>query len=164
MIAPLDGTPAAAPHGPVGGPRGVLENPAVDSFQSGIGVLSGWVCDAEVVTLVIDDLAPQRAAYGTERLDTVEMCGDADNGFGWLFNWSLLKDGVHTVRALADGMEFAQVTFTVTTLGGEDRVLNVTGETLALDFPEEGTDVRLVWQEELQNFMIAPLVLEEAGP
>ena len=30
---------------------GYLENPGVASFQSGIGVLSGWVCDADLVEM-----------------------------------------------------------------------------------------------------------------
>ena len=47
------------------------------------------------------------------------VCGDSDNGFGLLFNWNLLGDGTHTVRALADGVEFDSATFTVTTLGKE---------------------------------------------
>ena len=134
-----------------------MENPGPGSFQSGIAVLSGWVCEAEKVEFIIDDMAPQLAAYGTERLDTAEMCGDTDNGFGMLFNWNRLEDGEHTVRALVDGMELGRATFTVTTLG-EEMVEGVTGEAEAVDFPEEGRDVRLLWQEELQNFMLAPLI------
>ena len=95
------------------------------------------VCDAEEIKVIMDDLPPQRVGYGTERLDTVEMCGDADNGFGLLFNWNLLKDGEHTVRVLADGVEVNRSTFTVTTLG-EEFVRGVMGETLAMDFPSEG--------------------------
>ena len=60
------------------------------------------------------------AASRTERRDTTGVCGDSNNGFGLLFNWNLLGDGTHTVRALADGVEFDRATFTVTTLG--DRV------------------------------------------
>ena len=63
------------------------------------------------------------------------MCGDSNNGFGLLFNWNLLGDGPHTIRALADGVEFRQATFTVTTLGGEEFVRGVTGETVAMGLP-----------------------------
>ena len=105
-----------------------MENPGPGSRQSGIGLLSGWVCDAEVVELEIDGInATHRleAAYGTDRADTVGICGDTDNGFGLLFNWNLLllnadpprDDDVFTVRALANGVEFGRATFTVTTLG-----------------------------------------------
>ena len=82
--------------------QGYLENPGPDSFQSGVGLLSGWVCAAERVELELNGM-PQEAAYGTERLDTVEACGDTDNGFGLLFNWNLLGDGTHDVVAYVDG-------------------------------------------------------------
>ena len=46
VLAPLDGAPPpASPPRPAGGPAGTLENPGPASFQSGIGLLSGWVCD-----------------------------------------------------------------------------------------------------------------------
>ena len=95
---------------------GYLENPGRDSFQSGIGVLSGWVCAAGVVEIELNGV-PQEAAYGTERLDTAGVCGNTDNGFGLLFNWNLLRDGEHEVVALVDGVELGRATVTVTTLG-----------------------------------------------
>ena len=52
---------SASPAGPRTLP-GVLENPAPASFQSGIGVLSGWVCEAEEVVIEIDEI-PLEAAY-----------------------------------------------------------------------------------------------------
>ena len=71
-----------------------MENPASASFQSGIGLLSGWVCDAAVVELEINDGPRLAAAYGTDRADTASVCGDTNNGFGLLFNWNLLGDGI----------------------------------------------------------------------
>ncbi len=139
--------------GASGGSPQVLENPPPGSFQSGVGVLSGWVCDAERVELIIGDLPPQRAGYGTERLDTAGACGDTDNGFGLLFNWNRLRDGLHTVRALADGREFAQVTVQVTTLG-EEFARGLSQEVTLADFPEMGTDTTLVWQQAQQNFIV----------
>ena len=53
---------------------GYLENPGALSFQSGIGVLSGWVCAADAVEIELNGV-PQEAAYGTERLDTAGVCG-----------------------------------------------------------------------------------------
>src|SRR5438067_1172736 len=96
-----------------------LENPRPGSFQSGIGLVSGWVCSANRVDVVFDDAPAVQAAYGTSREDTSSECGKATTGFGLLFNWTLLGDGTHTVRALADRNEFARATFTVTTLGTE---------------------------------------------
>ena len=98
--------------------RGNLENPGPASFQSGVGVLSGWVCAAAVVEIELNGI-PQEAAYGTERLDTAGACGDTDNGFGLLFNWNLLRDGEHEVVALVDGVELDWARVTVTTLGQE---------------------------------------------
>ncbi len=101
--------------------QATLENPAPNSFQSGVGVISGWVCEASQVEIEFSNDAANRwtAGYGTRRTDTHGVCGDTDNGFGLLFNWNLLGDGSHTVTAYADGVEFAAVTVTVTTLGGE---------------------------------------------
>ena len=132
---------------------GYLENPSANSFQSGIGVISGWVCEADAVTITLGDLAPQAAGYGTERLDTLDVCGDTDNGFGLLFNWNLLGDGEHTVIATVDETELARTTVRVTTLG-EEFVWDVTGECTVADFPHPGETVTLTWQESSQNFVI----------
>ena len=132
---------------------GYLENPGRDSFQSGVGVLSGWVCDADRVVIEINGAA-QAAAYGTERGDTEDTCGDTDNGFGLLFNWNLLGDGEHTVVALVDGVELGRATVTVTTLGAEF-LRDVTRSCAAADFPTTGEMVTLVWQQSSQNFVIA---------
>ena len=133
---------------------GYLENPGTDSFQSGVGVLSGWVCEAETVELVIDDTEYHAAAYGTDRADTQGDCGDTDNGFGLLFNWSRLSDGTHTVVALVDEVELGRATVTVTTLG-EEFVKGVAGSCAVPDFPMAGETVTLVWQESKQSFVIA---------
>ncbi len=83
--------------------QAVLENPAPDSAQSGVGVISGWACEANRIEIQFNDRPPQAAAYGTSRPDTQGVCGDSNNGFGLLFNWNRLDDGLHTVRALLDG-------------------------------------------------------------
>ena len=132
---------------------GYLENPGAASFQSGIGVLSGWVCAAEVVEIELNGV-PQEAAYGTERLDTADVCGDTDNGFGLLFNWNLLRDGEHEVVAYVDGVELGRATVSVTTLG-QEFLRGVTGTCAAEDFPMVGETVTLEWQQTSQNFVIA---------
>jgi len=143
---------------------GYLENPGPESFQSGIGVLSGWVCAAEEIEIAIGDTATQVAAYGTERVDTAAPCGETNTGFGLLYNWNHLEDGEHTViarvngvelgRAVVDGIEFGRATVTVTTLGTEF-LEDVAGECTVEHFPMDGETVRLVWQQTNQNFMIA---------
>jgi hypothetical protein len=134
--------------------KGFLENPQASSFQSGIGVISGWVCNAGRIDLVIDEVTTLAAPYGTDREDTVKECGDANNGFGLLLNWNLLRDGTHTIRALADGVEFGNATFTVTTLLGTEYLYGASGSYRLPDFPWPGTDVVVRWEESLQNFVI----------
>ena len=133
--------------------RGYLENPGAESFQSGVGVFSGWVCAADLVEIELNGV-PQQAAYGTERLDTLRVCGDTDNGFGLLFNWNLLGVGEHEVVALVDGVELGRATVTVTTMG-QEFLRDVTGTCEAADFPTQGEHVTLVWQQNSQNFVIA---------
>ena len=138
-------------------PTAFLENPRPDSFQSGLSVISGWVCEAERIEVIFDDdeTQPWQAAYGTSRNDTRGACGDdGRNGFGLLFNWSLLEPGRHTLSVRADGREFAQAKVTVTELGEE--FLRGVGRYERLeDFPRQGTDSIVAWQESLQNFLIA---------
>ena len=56
--------------GTVGGGR-CWRIPPRNSFQSGVGVISGWVCEADTVEIELGHLGRQDAAYGTERLDTL---------------------------------------------------------------------------------------------
>ena len=135
---------------------GYLENPGPNSFQSGIGLISGWVCDADTVEIALGTLGRQAAAYGTERLDTRDTCGDADNGFGLLFNWNLLGAGEHAVVAYVDGEEFGRAVVRVTTLGAEF-VEGAAGACVVEDFPHLGETVRLEWQQTSQNFVMTDL-------
>ena len=148
---------AAGPGGGTGSHRdaskAVLENPAPGSYQSGVRVFSGWVCEATDVVLEVDGVYRLSAGYGTERADTLGVCGDTNNGFGLLFNWSRLSDGPHTVRLLVDGAVYAQATFAVTTLGEEFRRGLVRQQTIP-DFPGPGESVTVEWQEAQQNFVI----------
>ena len=132
---------------------GYLENPGPDSFQSGIGVISGWVCAADEVEIELGDRGRQVAAYGTERLDTREVCGDVDNGFGLLFNWNLLGDGEHAVVAYVDGEELGRATVRVTTLGMEF-LQGAEGECVVEDFPDIRHTVTLAWHQNSQNFVM----------
>ena len=143
------------------GLRGVLENPGPDSFQSGVSALWGWVCDAALVEIEIEtegeDVGQYMAEYGMERLDTLDTCGDADNGFVLLLNWNLLGDGEHRVTALADGIELGRAMVRVTTVGEGDQqefLRGAMGECVVEDFPSMGETVTLEWQQTSQNFVI----------
>ncbi|HPF57309.1 MAG TPA: PhoPQ-activated protein PqaA family protein [Candidatus Competibacteraceae bacterium] len=137
-----------------GAQRAYLESPQQSSFESGIGLIRGWVCNANTVEMQIDDGERHQVAYGTTRKDTVEVCGDDDNGFGYTFNWNVLGAGTHRLRAFADDREFANVTFNVTALG-EDFLRGVSGEYVLQDFPQANASVTVRWSEPHQNFVIA---------
>ena len=148
--------PAGATRAGVAG-VGHLENPGANSFQSGIGLISGWVCEAEAVELAIGALGRQAAAYGTERLDTLAACGDTNNGFGLLFNWNLLGAGEHAVVAYVDEAELGRAVVRVTTVGTgaeEEFLRGAEGECAVEDFPLPGETVRLEWQQNSQNFVV----------
>ena len=127
--------------------------PAPNSFQSGVGLLSGWVCEAEAVTL---EIAGQEypVPYGLSRADTHGSCGDTANGFGMVFNWNELGDGEYEVMARADGVIFDRATVRVTTLGTAF-LRDVAGTCEVPDFPQVGTTVTLSWQQAQQNFVIS---------
>ncbi len=123
-------------------------------------MISGIVCDAQTVTIHIDDLAPLEAAYGTSRNDSLDACGDTDNGFGLLLNWNLVGAGVHEIVARADGVEFARVTVVVTTLGLGEFPRGLEKEVTLEDLLPGGADVVLEWVEAVQNFQIAKIIPE----
>jgi hypothetical protein len=133
---------------------GALESPRQDSFESGIGLIRGWLCAAHTVEVQINNQPRRQVAYGTVRGDTREVCGgNANTGFGYTVNWSSFGDGDHTLRLFVDGEEFERVTFTVTTLG-EDFLRGISGEYALRNFPQTGRDVRVRWSEPHQNFVI----------
>ena len=140
-------------------PQMVLENPQQGSSHSGIGIISGWACEAQNITIQIDEMSPVRIAHGTTRADTFPICGDDRNGFGLPFNWNLLTEGLHTLSAYADGVKFSEVDFRTTTLGlgefplGLDDVLGA-----VVDFPARGSEVRIRWQTSLQNFVLDSVI------
>ncbi len=136
--------------------EGALENPAPAATASGIGVISGWHCTATRVDIEIDGGTKMPAAFGTDRLDTAATCGRRDTGFGLLLNWALLGTGPHTIRALADGVEFARRTFNVVSLGSEF-ITGKSGTVTLDDFPDIGKSVVLEWQQPLQSFAVREL-------
>ena len=121
----------------------VLESPADGGTVSGIGVISGWKCDAEGdITVRFDGGNQVPLLYGSERGDTgvSAVCTDDGlNGFVAIWNWSILRDGEHTVIAYDDGVEFDRATFSVVNFG-ESFVREAAGECTIEDFPVNGRD------------------------
>ena len=126
--------------------EGALENPRDNSFQSGIGVFSGWYCDADKIELIVDDRPAKTAAYGTPR-------GNTDNGFGLLFSFNIFGAGIHTVRALADGVEFDRATFSVDYL--DPNYVRGMASWVDISVPELGKKATLLWQESIQGYAIS---------
>lgn len=137
--------------------QGSLENPQPSGKESGIGLVSGWYCTASSIQIQFDNRALIDAAYGTTRGDTASVCGDSNNGFGLLWNYNLLGTGTHRVRAFADGVQFADTSFEVHTLGQEF----VTGlpplatSVLSLGL---GREIDLSWQQSKQGFVISDVI------
>ena len=67
-------------------PKGALENPQPNDYASGIYLFSGWVCEAETVQIGLDGVQLLDVAYGSDRLDTSDVCGDATTA---LVSWSI---------------------------------------------------------------------------
>src|SRR5436309_1000569 len=111
-----------------------LENPASGSYQSGIGIVSGWKCTGGNLTFTIDNGPAAPLVYGTSRADTQGSCGDVNNGFAALINWNLAGNGQHTLRAYDNGVQFASITFSVATIGAEF-LSGLFGTALAPQFP-----------------------------
>ncbi|MDG4553906.1 MAG: fibronectin type III domain-containing protein [Candidatus Competibacter sp.] len=133
--------------------QAVLESPSAGAFvQSGVGLIRGWACQAGLVEISIDGGARLATAHGTDRPDTATVCGDRDNGFGLTYNWGEIGDGVHTLRAFADGVEFASVNFTVTTLG-RPFLSGLRAQYTLRDFPNPGDSPQILWSEPHQNFV-----------
>jgi len=139
-----------------------LEIPAPGSIQSGIGIVSGWKCTGGRLTASFDNGEHLEVAYGTPRGDTLGVCGDRDNAFVMLWNYSNLADGEHTLRLFDDGVEFASSTFRTQTLGR--KFLGATHTTGQLEFsldnfpePGQSNGVRIGWQTASQSFDIIGL-------
>lgn len=131
---------------------GMLEIPGPGAKLSGIGVISGWKCDASGdITVRFNGGEPLVMVYGSGRDDTQHACGDTNNSFVSIFNWALLGDGEHVAVAYDAGVEFARSRFEVATTG-EEFVSEASGQCLVPDFPSAGETTLLEWSESTQHF------------
>lgn len=153
---------------PTLGHAAVLENPTHGSFYSGIGVISGWKCEATgplTVRFFDEDMTPLGGtiplAYRNERPDTAGVCGDTNNGFVAIWNWGNLGDGTYTAIVFDNGVEFARSTFTVTT-PGEDFLTGAQARVTVENFPSPGETTVLEWNQSTQHFEIVEVDLIEA--
>ncbi len=132
-------------------PTGVLEIPGDGTTVSGVGVISGWKCEAGDITIRLNDGAPIPATYGLPRADTSGVCSNnGNNGFFSYTNWGNLGDGEHMAVAYDDGEEFARSTFEVTTLGTEF-LTGVSIQVSVPDFPTPGETTTFQWNQATQH-------------
>jgi hypothetical protein len=131
---------------------GSFDNPPDGMTASGIGLVSGFHCDATVVEIEIDGVR-QLAASGTDRPDTATLCGKRNTGFGLLVNWGDYGPGSHVLRALANGIEFGKHTVSVPDLGAFF-LFGKTATAVVNDFPSQGRQLALEWREGLQSFVV----------
>ena len=137
-------------------PPASLENPQPGSFQSGIGLISGWSCQGPSVTVSIDGKPTLQAPYGSARADTASVCGSANisTGFGLLFNFNTLGAGLHSAQLYVNGVTQGTPTqFTVSTPAGEF-LTGASKQVAVQDFPVIGKGTVLIWQQSQQNFAI----------
>ncbi|CAH1386607.1 hypothetical protein [Candidatus Nitrotoga sp. M5] len=132
-----------------------LEIPGPDSFNSGVGQISGWSC-AGPVTVSIDGKPPVATSYGSSRGDTAGVCsGKVDNGFILLTNYNLLGPGAHTAQILVNGApRGAPTSFAVSVPGGVEFLTGASGGCTVSNFPSVGRSTVLNWQQSIQNFSI----------
>lgn len=133
-----------------------LEVPSPNTTVSGIGVISGWKCEAGKLTVRFDSGEPIPLLHGAERVDVLNVgaCDHADVGFVSIMNWGNLDDGEHTAVVYDDGVEFDRSVFTVRRF----REAFVTGASLTLpvqDFPHQGDNAVFTWSQPTQHLELA---------
>jgi hypothetical protein len=132
-----------------------LENPQPNSYQSGIGLLSGWSCTGPSVSMVVDGTLTLAMPYGSARTDTASVCGagNTNTGFGLLVNFNTLGPGTHSAQLLVNGAIAGTTQFTVTVPAGEF-MTGASKDVTVNDFPSAGRNTVLTWQQSQQNFAI----------
>ena len=151
---------------PAWAPASVLESPADGATMSGLGVISGWKCDAGNITVKFFDVGddgefsplgePISLATQQSRADTRPACGTDDNGFIAQINWNFLGDGSHIAVVYDDEVEFGRATFSVGTLG-ESFVTGAAGECTIADFPSTGESATFKWNQSTQHLELVPI-------
>lgn len=136
----------------------VLENPQPGQTLTGVGLVSGWACEAEEITVRLTEDAPiQPVPYGGSRLDTIPTCqNDGLNSFSLLVNWNNLGAGPHTMTLFVDGHSVGSRDIEVITFG-EEFMTDVEKTVTVSDWPDWRTDVQITWNEAKQNFEIVAI-------
>ena len=159
----------------------MLGNPGAGRLYSGIGVISGWKCQANgKITVEFLNTADERVVirggrisnpvplvYGTERIDVRDNGQCLENahdnvGFVAIWNWGELGDGTYAAVAYDNGVEFARSTFTVGSTG-EAFLKGAMRQHLLENFPVPGETTILEWNESTQHFEIRGMLDSPMG-
>ena len=143
----------------------VLGVPADGAVVSGIGVISGWKCEAKgplTVRFNGGDSIP--LVYGSQRPDVLEVgaCNHDRAGFVAIWNWGVMGDGEHEAVAYDNGVEFGRSTFTVGSTG-EEFLRGARRQQLVENFPVPGETTLLEWNESTQHFEIVGVLDRPMG-
>lgn len=133
-----------------------LDIPAPHTTLSGIGVVSGWKCEAGELTVRFNGGPPFPLVYGSRRTDVLDAgaCDHADVGFMAIWNWGELGDGTHMAVVYDDGVAFDRSTFDVVTTG-EPFLRNAAGQCVVPDFPAPNEAARFIWSQPTQHMELA---------
>ena len=134
--------------------QGALENPAANSTESGIGIISGWHCSASKVEAVVDGKSIGFGYVGSERGDVASVCGKSNAGYSLLINFNNFSQGAHNIKMYADGVKFGDVNFNSVKSGGVDFLQNASKQVLVNDFPKAGSTATLTWSQSKQSFTV----------
>lgn len=156
-------------------PFGMLENPSDGQKVSGITTIHGWALDNKGVTgveLFINDQRVGMIPYGSTRKDVEAVYPGYPNaehsGFSILFNYSILPEGPHTVKARIRNRDDQAI----------DLIANVFVKKFHVEFIEKASpgaiwlrnwsftgegltgkyDVKLEWSNETQGFTITEII------
>lgn len=130
---------------------------SVTEGVTGIGLISGWACEAESITVRFNDRGEHiPLLYGATRGDTEGVCGHSETGFSLLVNWNILGEGEHTLSLFVDGQERVRQPVRVMTYG-QEFLRDVQGRWGIPDWPVPGVTTMIEWDEATQNIRIVTI-------
>lgn len=133
---------------------GFAENPASGATESGVGIVSGFHCTASKVYIKIDGREIGFAFVGTERQDTVALCGKATTGFSYLINYNSLEPGAHQIELIDQNGTFASNSFSTTRSGGVEFLKGLQQKITITRFPDKDSRIDAHWIESKQAFVV----------
>jgi hypothetical protein len=142
--------------------QGAMENPAPNSTESGIGIISGWHCSASKVEAFIDGKSIGFGYVGSERGDVTSICGKSNAGYSLLVNFNNFSQGSHNVKMFADGVKFGEANFNTVKSGGVDFLQNTSKQVIVADFPKSGSTATLNWSQSKQSFTVTSITNQAA--